>query len=48
MALKPRLQSLIYEVTPRCNHACLHCYNIWSAPSPIRRSRMGEGVDQML
>jgi radical SAM protein with 4Fe4S-binding SPASM domain len=33
--LKPRLQSLIYEVTPRCNHACLHCYNIWAAPTPF-------------
>ena len=43
MAVKPRLQSLIYEVTPRCNHACLHCYNIWSTPSPIRDLRMGEG-----
>lgn len=29
---KPRLQSLIFEVTPRCNHACLHCYNFWNAP----------------
>jgi radical SAM protein with 4Fe4S-binding SPASM domain len=42
--LKPRLQSLIYEVTPRCNHACLHCYNIWAAPtpSPIRDLRGDE------
>ncbi len=32
--MKPRLQSLIYEVTARCNHACLHCYNIWAAPTP--------------
>jgi radical SAM protein with 4Fe4S-binding SPASM domain len=34
MTSRPRLQSLIYEVTPRCNHACLHCYNIWAAPAP--------------
>jgi radical SAM protein with 4Fe4S-binding SPASM domain len=29
---KPRLQSLIFECAQRCNHACLHCYNIWQAP----------------
>lgn len=29
MALRPRLQTLIFEVTQRCNHACLHCYNVW-------------------
>jgi len=21
--------SLLYEVTPRCNLACIHCYNVW-------------------
>jgi radical SAM protein with 4Fe4S-binding SPASM domain len=26
---RPRLSSLIFEVTQRCNHACLHCYNVW-------------------
>ncbi len=26
---RPRIQSLIFEVTQRCNHACLHCYNVW-------------------
>jgi radical SAM protein with 4Fe4S-binding SPASM domain len=26
---RPRIQSLIFEITPRCNHACLHCYNVW-------------------
>jgi MoaA/NifB/PqqE/SkfB family radical SAM enzyme len=29
MSAKPRLQTLIFEVTQRCNHACLHCYNVW-------------------
>ncbi len=29
MTAKPRVQSLIFEVTQRCNHACLHCYNTW-------------------
>jgi radical SAM protein with 4Fe4S-binding SPASM domain len=27
--MRPRLQTLIFEVTARCNHKCLHCYNIW-------------------
>jgi len=32
---RPRLQSLIFEVTQRCNHACLHCYNVWQGePKP--------------
>ncbi|MBN1955869.1 MAG: radical SAM protein [Anaerolineae bacterium] len=26
---RPRLQTLIFEVTQRCNHACWHCYNVW-------------------
>lgn len=29
---RPRLHSLIFEVTQRCNHACLHCYNVWEKP----------------
>lgn len=41
-AVRPRLQSLIFEVTQACNHACLHCYNVWHASS-IRDLRMGEG-----
>jgi pyrroloquinoline quinone biosynthesis protein E len=24
-----RLDSLLFEVTPRCNLACAHCYNVW-------------------
>jgi radical SAM protein with 4Fe4S-binding SPASM domain len=31
MTARPHLQSLIFEVTQRCNHACLHCYNVWQA-----------------
>jgi len=33
---QPRLQSLIFEVTQRCNHACLHCYNVWQGENPLR------------
>ena len=25
----PRLQTLIFEATQRCNHTCRHCYNVW-------------------
>ena len=32
MTPRPRLQTLIFEVTQRCNHACLHCYNVWIEP----------------
>jgi radical SAM protein with 4Fe4S-binding SPASM domain len=31
--MRPRLSSLIVEVTQRCNHACLHCYNVWNGGS---------------
>jgi radical SAM protein with 4Fe4S-binding SPASM domain len=34
MNAKPHLQSLIFEVTQRCNHACLHCYNVWQGEPP--------------
>ncbi len=41
---RPRIQSLIFEVTPRCNHACLHCYNVWhgadGAPSDYPRGEL--------
>ncbi len=51
--MKPRLQSIIYEVTSRCNHACLHCYNIWAAPDPPhpnppqRKTTVGEGANTL-
>ena len=45
MNTNPRLQSLIFEITQRCNHACLHCYNIWqgeppSSPIPYPRGEL--------
>ena len=30
---RPYLQTLIFEVTQRCNHTCPHCYNVWHAES---------------
>ncbi len=38
---KPRLQSLIFEATQRCNHACLHCYNVWQ-PAGVSTYPRGE------
>jgi len=39
---RPILQSLIFEVTQDCNHACLHCYNVWhgSPPTPYPRGQL--------
>lgn len=37
MSAKPHLQSLIFEVTQHCNHACLHCYNVWQGEPPSLR-----------
>ncbi len=33
---RPRILSLIFEVTQRCNHACLHCYNVWNTADDER------------
>lgn len=29
-----RPASFVFEVTQSCNHACLHCYNVWKNASP--------------
>ncbi len=35
---RPRVQSLIFEITQRCNHACLHCYNVWNGEDGAGRT----------
>jgi radical SAM protein with 4Fe4S-binding SPASM domain len=40
MTTKPHLQSLIFEVTQRCNHACLHCYNVWQGGGSYPRGEL--------
>jgi radical SAM protein with 4Fe4S-binding SPASM domain len=40
MTVKPRLQSIIFEVTQRCNHACLHCYNVWHGNDAYPRGEL--------
>ena len=32
--LFPLLQTLVFEATQRCNHDCLHCYNVWKNAAP--------------
>jgi radical SAM protein with 4Fe4S-binding SPASM domain len=36
------LQTLLFEVTQRCNHACLHCYNVWHSEGRPYRYPRGE------
>ncbi len=40
--LRPRLHSLIFEVTQDCNHACRYCYNVWRGPqaTPYPRGQL--------
>ena len=40
---RPRLQTLIFEITQRCNHACLHCYNVWHPDAHGRPSDYPQG-----
>ena len=40
MNTKPRLQSLLFEVTQRCNHTCLHCYNVWQGNDAYPRGEI--------
>ena len=37
---RPPVQSLIFEVTQRCNHACLHCYNVWQGSTNYPRGEL--------
>ncbi|HTP00431.1 MAG TPA: radical SAM protein, partial [Anaerolineales bacterium] len=43
MTTRPRLDSLIFEVTQRYNHACLHCYNVWQAEPSLLAARSPQG-----
>jgi len=36
-----RVRSLVFEVTQRCDHACLHCYNVWKNERPYPRGELG-------
>ena len=41
---RPRLQTIILEITQSCDHACLHCYNTWQHPELGEVSRV-DGSD---
>lgn len=30
---KVNLSSFVFEITSRCNHNCLYCYNVWKCPN---------------
>ena len=32
--------SMLYEVTPRCNLECVHCYNVWKNGNGYRREEL--------
>jgi radical SAM protein with 4Fe4S-binding SPASM domain len=34
---RPQLQTLIFEVTQSCDHACRYCYNYWTHPTASRK-----------
>lgn len=38
-----RLQTLIWELTQSCNHACQHCYNVWRPGTPEHPSQYPRG-----
>ncbi len=44
MTRELRLDTLLFELTERCNHACLHCYNVWQGEwhRPAARYPRGE------
>jgi radical SAM protein with 4Fe4S-binding SPASM domain len=35
------VRSVIFEVTQRCNHDCLHCYNVWKNRAPYPMGELG-------
>lgn len=38
--------SVIFEVTPRCNHDCVHCYAVWKNPGATLPAELG--TDEVL
>ena len=39
--IQRRQQSFVFEATTRCNHDCLHCYNVWKNPRPYPQGELG-------
>ncbi|GAB4532274.1 MAG: hypothetical protein Kow0063_12590 [Anaerolineae bacterium] len=36
---RPRLQTLIFEITQACDHTCTYCYNYWNHPQSFQKQR---------
>lgn len=36
-----RQESFVFEATQRCNHDCLHCYNVWKNPVSYPMGELG-------
>lgn len=45
---KPLARSIIFEVTPRCNHACDHCYNVWRLDEDYPRGELDNAATEGL
>ena len=44
-AVQPALRqrTFVFELTCRCNHDCLHCYNVWKNPAPYPTGELATG-----
>jgi len=42
-AAERRQDSFVFEITQRCNHDCLHCYNPWKNPIEYPRGELPTG-----
>ena len=40
---EPLQESFVFEVTQRCNHDCLHCYNAWKNRRPYPTGELATG-----
>ena len=40
---RSRQESFVFEVTTRCNHDCLHCYNAWKNGEPYPAGELPTG-----
>lgn len=45
---KPLARSIIFEVTPRCNHTCDHCYNVWRLDETYPKGELDTATTERL
>ncbi|MBI2933569.1 MAG: radical SAM protein [Planctomycetes bacterium] len=47
--LRARQESVIFEITPRCNLECRYCYNVWKGARPYPQGELDtDGVCRLL